>query len=841
MNSKFFCSKARREKSFFAVIGSKGFAFSLDSLLALVLLLGLVVFSTSVSLRIEAENPRIQNQTIEDALLSIENSGFLLQSLDEQGSLQDASNAVYLKLKNLLPSNYDLNVSVKKYLLDVEKCRQSKNFQDCFPEGNLQESSSGTAVPLSASVLSKRKLFLKKQNPGSCVINPEIEFSAPETRKSFAGQDFAGLLKNFFLKSNKAFFENELIIDVFVSRVSNGSIVSNGDTILCDEALRVDLNTGFNTVGREPINMIFGGDASNTTGECEIAKGNVIDSNSGTLSSSFQKVHEFVLTDNNAFDVLLDWHIACSTNCPEFYLVAPNNAVYGSSNFSAFDSNTNYNSNNCDEPNSPQTKVYYQGIPLVASFAYLAVGESVSGLSKTGTWQVYAKSATPYSFDLQIKKINTFHFNDSTGLVEVWRNPVSKIEVEQTIMERFRLLPDWNSGADEYAFEKIGRDNSSASSGTKLRPSSGLRPINDNALSGFLSGFDIYSHNESAFGYALDGSNLINDTLEDEPPSELRISLLIGDYDSNGSPSVVSAAEASRDLKVIVFTIGVGRDKNFTDLKLIAGITGGSYYNATDENSLDDIIFLIKQKIIALASDKPGVGAPDLNLHIPIAPGSAVSNVTTTFQGTYELTDTDLSFYVKDINILSLWRGSYNLVFPCNSDFACDANSRTIPETGTDYNWTDGNGINYLNVLFDTNKQIEVSFLYRDLNVDFSYAELMDVNNLYVELQVNNIGYLSTVSDPTIVNLYLNKPGTPESSLLDSLRFKHLCGKLDGTCSTPDWYDQNNTSLFSEGTIYAQIDENIARDCPAGNQSFIVCTSGGAAEFYVVDYHVWRK
>ncbi len=470
----------------------------------------------------------------------------------------------------------------------------------------------------------------------------------------------------------------------------------------------------------------------------------------------------------------------------------------------------------------------------------MALGSGIEN-PKIGSWKVYARgNAAARNYSIQVKKIFSEHFNDSTEVIEGWYQPIATVEVAQTIMEKFRFQPGWQPQLDEYAYGEIGKDNSSASTGSKLRPSSGLRPINDNALGGFLAGLDIYGADESAFGYMLAGSNLIDDKMAAQPQLQLRVAVFVGDGDSNGTPNAYNGAVAARDLNIIVYTIGVGRDFNFTDLKKIADITGGTFYNAQDQNSLDAILNLIAQKIGVSAAMLPIQVAPDVNIFIPIAPGSIVHNVTSTPQGTYALTSTQLSFYIKDLNDLLPWYGSYMVNYPCNVNNTCSDTNHAIPEHGSYYNYVDVNGNLYLNL--DFNAIANVTLNFRDLNVEFVSAAIIDVNQIQLTVGVRNVGYLDSIVNPTDVNIYLNDPGGSNWTWLGKTQIAGpLCGLLNPSCTAPlKSYDTNSLEVFQEGMLYARIDENVARDCPRGNKQSILCISNPAARFFSVEYQVWK-
>jgi len=265
---------------------------------------------------------------------------------------------------------------------------------------------------------------------------------------------------------------------------------------------------------------------------------------------------------------------------------------------------------------------------------------------------------------------------------------------------------------------------------------------------------------------------------------------------------------------------------------MISAITNGEFYAADDENALQPIFDLIARRIFSLTGFKAGIGVPDLNIIIPVLPGSVISNPTSTFQGTFELTSESLKFFIHDINILSPWYGSYNIAFPCTT--SCFNEIKYFPEFGTHYSYIDNNNMHYSNSL-DLNKYIDVNFLYRDLAVSFESAELVDINHVSIAARVSNIGDLNTLNYPsglTDLNFYVN------GGLLATKTISGLCSSKDSKCSR--WFDSNELEIFQEGVFDISIDANAVKDCPLRNSATVVCRSQLVTEFYVLEFGVWQ-
>ncbi|MFH0714743.1 MAG: vWA domain-containing protein [Candidatus Diapherotrites archaeon] len=839
--------------------------FSVDALLALALLASFLVFGHALALRSENANLSSEQQALDDAFTSLDNSGALLEETDDIAnfSLDMKAQAVLDRARSLLPQGYDLNVELKQYSYDPQACRSNPTFNSCFLLTGT--GTAGNGWPGDRTLVAGQKLIVKKERPGDCNIGPDVnlEFSAPFFSPAtspimLSPADPLGQFRSYLSGLDKilnfAAGDGNLFVDVNVTDLNTGAKILTGQTISCDQYLRVDLNTGFNTTGRSPLNMIFGADKSSSTKECAIAKGTTVKSSNGTLpvSSAFSLLDTFSLTDNNAFSILLEWAGSCSSNCPEFKIQSPSDVNYGA----GMTTTTQINTFNCTDGDSPQSKVYYQSKTL---FDYLAAGSSAAN-NKSGAWKVWVRnSGIARDYNLTVKLIRNQRVNATPNIVE-WNEPISKIELAQLWIWKFNQLPPWNPIADEYAYAEIGVD---SVSGTQIQPSSGLRPIGDQAFLSQLKNLSAIGTEDSAFGYALDGRNgMINDTLAAQPSSELRIVVLFGDGNNTGSPTVFSAGADANSKNIIIYSVGIGRDFNFSSLKQLAYMTGGLFFNAYDENSLDLIFQLISNDIIGRGMNQSGIGAPDLNLHIPVAPGSVVFNGRTSFQGTCVIDSASdggvpgqcaekagnkaLDFNIHNVDILSTWTGGYDLVYPCNNDFACSTNTRLVPEQGSNYTWRDVNGV-FHPPYFDANRQLTLTFLYRDFKINFVSAELVDLNFIDANLRLRNDGNLNawrnSVSDTNtrffLESIFPSAELLPPLAQFAPLFFDgNLCGNISVGCKREDW---NKISFLREGLLYARIDENKLRDCPRGNIAAMECRSGPFTRFYALQYKMWRK
>ncbi len=347
-------------------------------------------------------------------------------------------------------------------------------------------------------------------------------------------------------------------------------------------------------------------------------------------------------------------------------------------------------------------------------------------------------------------------------------------------------------------------------------------------------------------------------------PDARKFQILLSDGQNTAGSDPLTAAQNAKDSNIIIYTIAFGIDADLSTMQQIAALTDGNSFIASDENSLLSLYLLIAQQIGSIATGTEGPVAPDVNITISLDPGTVVQNISSTFQGTCQIdaayskgvpgacTETQdtnaLFFELHDINIISPWYGSYLLTYPCNSDVSCKTNTRTIPETGSVYEWKDSNGISHPSATFDQNHRIDVNFLYRDFNISFVSALLVDLNRVDVNLRVDNNGDLNQLlpAVPIPANIFVDQDprvfsGNPLSPPSPVLFPKWLCGshlyKGPG-CPTQD---SASATILSEGTIYAFLDANTLRDCPRGNTAAIRCSSGPFTQFYQISYHMWRK
>ena len=104
----------------------KGFAFSFDAMLAVILFIGLIATVKMAGF----SNPNInlsKTQMVQlshDTFQAMDSTGYILAQID--ANFLDSAKQITAKAKTLLPSNLDLNLSLKQYTTTISStCRNS--------------------------------------------------------------------------------------------------------------------------------------------------------------------------------------------------------------------------------------------------------------------------------------------------------------------------------------------------------------------------------------------------------------------------------------------------------------------------------------------------------------------------------------------------------------------------------------------------------------------------------------------------------------------------------------------------------------------------------------------
>jgi len=468
-------------------------------------------------------------------------------------------------------------------------------------------------------------------------------------------------------------------------------------------------------------------------------------------------------------------------------------------------------------------------LSLSGSFAYVANDSNLYevNVSSISSPFVSRNFYTPYGYnDVFIDRDFAFLATQGGGMLTIDLLNGEKMAVAKAAGGGFVDFNDWKP-EDQIGIVSFG--NSATTNRTLLR----LTDLNKTTLKRDLNA--LLANGATAMGDAMHNARLELNSARHNA-SALKFMVLMTDGQSNaGFYDPIQEAHSASSAGIRVFTVGFGPDVDEAVLQQIADITDANYYYAGDANSLYSFFQLIAQDIGIISEQYSNFNAAAFSLNLAVNPGtSIVPSSINVSRGSYSLSSGLLSFSVPDINRFNPWFASYNLSFPCNSDYACDYSKKRFPEGSSFFEYSVGGSP--FTVFFDSNSYFDVNFLYRNLELSFSNAELYDINHLFVEAKLSNTGDLNSYGYPsglTDANVYAN------GILQGPLSFNSLCSQKNPSCSF--WNDLNSIELFREGEINVSIDANKTRDCPRGNSVTITCTSDLVTQFYVIEYGVWNS
>ncbi|MFA4856059.1 MAG: vWA domain-containing protein [archaeon] len=179
-------------------VAAKGFAISIDALLATVLVLGAIAFvGFGLPAGNEATKPAEMGirQAVDDAFTALDNTGTIMKTLVDQET-QDSAENIRLEAMGLLPENTGLKVKITEFVpkTDLATCRDplTRSFEECF-EQQGEQLEAGEGIPGNKEILHGRKLImaggLGRTLDNQCrVIN---EFAGKEEKQQKAMLDDA--------------------------------------------------------------------------------------------------------------------------------------------------------------------------------------------------------------------------------------------------------------------------------------------------------------------------------------------------------------------------------------------------------------------------------------------------------------------------------------------------------------------------------------------------------------------------------------------------------------------------------------------------------------------------
>lgn len=314
---------------------SSGFALSLDALLALALVIGILTFGRLMVFDSQSTGNISQLQTLQrgdDVFTTLYNSGFLLDKLDSSGFYDSTAEEIRLKMQEMLPSNMDFKIAIRSYGVDFEQCKVGQTFDDCFPDTDII--TAGGAPSNDAEVLHGRRMFVKEEPPGECDTENYSSGISPLRRPgilSFAGEG------------------DEMSLSVDIDYDGYG----NDEDLECDEDVSVTLGITANGPGeRDPVDVMIVMDRSGSMGDYTMFDMNVLTGQfggSGTSNCScwsnwfctyglfgcqweyynWEELGTFVIESEDSFTASLKYSGASGSPPPALKLISPSDVEYG--------------------------------------------------------------------------------------------------------------------------------------------------------------------------------------------------------------------------------------------------------------------------------------------------------------------------------------------------------------------------------------------------------------------------------------------------------------------------------------------------------------------------------
>ncbi len=905
--------------------GNKGFTFSFDAILALVLVSGIILSAGLFFSEEKAE--RNIGQELNDAFNAMEQTGFLISQMDANTSA--SAENIYNKLEGFFPDYLDLNVSVKQFDLNSIKCRNNQTFNDCFGT-DFNEFSFGSEVPENKTVFYGKKLIVKKQPPGECDTN------------------ILGLMQSeqkFVFDTGKIFFDfmGEDLNFVF-------DVNTVPDTELeCDQNIIVNLTAAFPPGYRRPVDIMLVIDKSGSMswgGEYDAYNSQAVDvsGNYAFLADYYYGIYSFNVSNPLdilygdrqdtyiAFDVFIEGNYAYVADYTSgirsidisdptdmfetdrvdlsgnysYGVVKIGNQLYaanGSRGVDSYDASDpgninhqdnydtsgtafgidsdgtylyigNYNDGfvvlNASDPNNLtfedsmdlggqayrvkvsgnyvfvangsrgldvfdvsdpsnisargnyNTADNARGVDVVGNTAYIAdesgglYSIDVSDVDNPLLNRIYR---TPYEYnDVRVENGYAFIAADSMGLITLDLSSGTKMDAVQASAATFIDFNEWK------ASDQIGV----ASFHTSSFLDSQLKKLDDSNKLALQT--DVNSLLPGGGTNIEQGIREGTEELISERTAEyaLKFQVLLSDGQSNSGDSL-QAAEDAADLGIKIYTIGFGGDVDETELQNIANATDANYYFAEDANALMDIYNLIADEIQAQATDS------NVTIIMP-------QNITIIDDGNATIIDGNLVFDAGNISPENPWHGSYTINIACDSNLGCETDSIVFPGQGSYLSYVDENGTTQI---IDWNAfTVPIPFKKRDIAVEIISGEILSETDIFIDVNVSNIGDLNT--GETDLNFYLGNDSVCSTGAGRILLGNHylvpeLCGGNDSDCSfsTILYLDEY---IATQGIICVEVNPNgNLSECPTNNLDSIHCYASPKTEFYVIEYRGWIK
>ena len=762
---------------------NKGFVFTTELFFALMLALGFLGFAM---VNVSENSVVLQHFPAEtlaaDALTTLDYNGFFLEVLDGNSlTASQKMNAISARLAELLPQDVDFNLSLRVFDSNAEKCKSSQKFNDCFAELLGLYQSVGKTIPENRPIAHKSIKLMKKQPPSKCEVSAQKGSLAHKYPLKNYENYFELYFKDF--ENDFAYFDgNDLNIDFGIS-------INPATQLECDQQIRADINASVKPAGREPADIMLVLDRSGSMDEFTV---------------NYQKL--FSGTFNDGTRTCTQWWFGWCLSWQYNNWVTLGTFDW---NYEAFAIKMKYTG--YSGPSKPRLRLYspkskyWPSSSGSSSNSPITIEVDKSNLSNLtypsgGTWRVQAWSDDSINYD-----------------VNIYRTKLNAAKIEAIT---FVSLADW----EEQDFLGV------VSYATTAKKELPLTPNHAAVINAIES--------LSAGGGTATGSGIYTATEELQPQplghgreEAIKFQVLLSDGKTNTGPSSAEAAQDAKNHGITIYTIGLGSDADVVELTNIANITGGQFYYANDENSLLSVYDLIAEKIGEKLQGSQK--AYDANILVPLPKGAQVVDLGS---GTLiqQVDQNYISYIIGYIDADHPWASYYIIKIPCTSNYACEINSLKFPAEGTTFYYNDVNG--FANSIL-WNIFALIPFKYRDLTLDIIQAQIVSDNQILLDVNVQNTGYLN--SGQTKLDFYLNDQISGQ--FLKQETVNAFCGQKSQPCSN---YFQIflNESLSSTGYIYAIVnrDKSIL-ECLNNNVVQAYCILSPKMQFYKIDLSIWRK
>jgi len=239
----------------------KGF-FSLDAVFAIIITALFLAVPLLTQFEEQPTLTKVTNlQQANDIIVKLDRNGTILSIVDQNIPVSTQLQNIDSQFRQLLPEKFDLRLEMKSFSTkNTGICRQNQDFQSCLIEDF--SSSYGSAIPTDKDIISRKLFFAKKRPIQSCSFGAELAGGNWVTDTRGKNLSFkSGPLENMSVMP-ASFLPKKLELPKlsFASHefggIINFTVDLNGTTFLCDEHIRVDLNS-FATGGRAPIDLML--------------------------------------------------------------------------------------------------------------------------------------------------------------------------------------------------------------------------------------------------------------------------------------------------------------------------------------------------------------------------------------------------------------------------------------------------------------------------------------------------------------------------------------------------------------------------------------------------------